>query len=69
MYRKVVNKARQPVFRILDIFIRMWIIGSVHRMTDPDPDPALFTNGFQDANKVNFLLLSYCSYINISLLG
>ncbi len=52
------------------------ILGSVHRITDPDP--ALFVSGFPDANKVPyilsffkfFLLLtywSYCRYIYVSL--
>ncbi len=53
------------------IFIRIWILGSLHRTADPDP--SLFGRGFQDANKkyVFFkffgLFLAVNKYNNISL--
>jgi hypothetical protein len=53
----------------------IWILGSVHWISDPDPAPPdriLFFGqlGFQDNNKrkVFFVILghiSYCMYINI----
>ncbi len=50
--------------RIREILRRIRILGSLHWITDLDPDldPALFVSGFQDATKKNFnvfcLLLS-----------
>jgi hypothetical protein len=44
----------QALFRIRDILvrIRIRILGSVHLIMDPEPDPVLFVNDFQDdANK------------------
>ncbi len=50
-YVAVFLKSNLPaVFRILDIFIRIRILGSVLWITEPDP--ALFGN-FQDANKMS----------------
>jgi hypothetical protein len=50
------------VVRIRDILIRIRIVGSVHWITDPDPapDPALFVNDFQDANKTKKIFLKFC---------
>jgi hypothetical protein len=39
------------VFRVLDILRLIRILGSVHWITNPDPDPALFVSGFRDTNK------------------
>jgi hypothetical protein len=49
-------------FSLLMLFIpvfRIRILGSVHLITEPDPDPALLVNDFQDANKklVSFLFV------------
>jgi hypothetical protein len=43
----------EAVFRIRDILIRIRIriLGSVHWITDPDPDSSLFGIGFSDANQ------------------
>jgi hypothetical protein len=48
-----VGKPCSAEFRILDILIRIRILWLVLRITDPDPN--LFTSGFQDdANKNEF---------------
>jgi hypothetical protein len=39
----------QTVFRIRDILGQIWILVSVHLITDPDP--ALFVSGWQETNK------------------
>ncbi len=44
-------RKKKSVFRIWDIFVRIRILGSVHLITDEDPDPALLVNNYQDANK------------------
>jgi hypothetical protein len=49
------------VFQICDILIRIWILGSVYLITDPDP--ALFGTGFQDAKNIFFkFLFAYLRY-------
>jgi hypothetical protein len=50
------------VFRIRDILIRIRILGSVHWITDPDPDTgtAHFGNGFQDTKKIVFFQVFFC---------
>jgi|688.fasta_scaffold146100_1 hypothetical protein len=69
------------VFRIRDILARIRILGSVHCITnpDPDPDPALFGSGFQDSNffltvgtltfmvYFNFLLVDWRRIRNLTL--
>ncbi len=54
--RKSVLFYRIRIHNIL-IRIQILIIGSVHWITDPDRDPALLVNGFQDASKKIFLFL------------
>jgi hypothetical protein len=47
-----------------DFLRRIRILGSVHWITDPDPDPALFDSGFKDAHKKYlFLLITFCRYV------
>ncbi len=52
----------KPLFRLCGILIRIRILRSLYRTTDPDlapdPDPALFVSGFQDPNKNKFFITS-----------
>ncbi len=45
------------MFRIRDILVRIWILGSVPLTADPDPAPALFVSDRQDANEKLFFFL------------
>ncbi len=46
------------------MLIRIRILGSIHRITDPDS--SLFGSGFQDANKKNFFSLRFfCFFLAV----
>ncbi len=61
----------EPVFQILNILRQIWILGSVHWITNPDlnpapdPDPALFISGFQDINKNIFFPTLFYLFLTV----
>jgi hypothetical protein len=56
------NTVWYAMFRIRDILKRIRILGPVHWVTDPAPDPGIFISGFRDANKKYlFLTKLFCS--------
>ncbi len=58
----------QAAFRIRDVLIWFQILGSVHPLhwiTDPDPDPAIFSRGLEGTlTKIMFFILKAFFLIN-----
>jgi hypothetical protein len=50
---------------VIWIQIQIQIHGSVHWITDPDPDPALFISGFQYAKTNNLFLFFFCLLLTV----
>jgi hypothetical protein len=58
------------LFRISDILIRIRILGSVHWITDPESDPALFDGGFQMPTKNGVLKKDlFCLFLTVGTLA
>jgi hypothetical protein len=58
----------QAVFRIRDILVRIQIriLGPVHLISDPDPDPALFVSELQGQQQIIFSKF-FCLLLSVSI--
>jgi hypothetical protein len=68
-HRELKSSRGKAVFRIRDILVKIQIRGSVLRLTDPDPNSALFVGDLQASTCQFFfsvfLLIRYCLKVHL----